>query len=87
MKIRPTQARIIQTIHPLVTIKTKSERKETIKEKIGFTPKKKKLKNNDLDWNQDKEICIPLMTFTRVFTQLNREKDNAWVSDSNQQKN
>ena len=27
------------------------------------------------------------MTFTRVFTQLIREKDNAWVSDSKQHKN
>jgi hypothetical protein len=33
MKIRPTQARIIQTIHPLIVIKMKSEGKEEIKEK------------------------------------------------------
>jgi hypothetical protein len=33
MKIIPTQARIVQTIHPLVVIKTRSERKETIKAK------------------------------------------------------
>ena len=40
MKIRPTQEIIIQKIHPLVAIKTRSERKETIKEKIkNFTPK------------------------------------------------
>jgi hypothetical protein len=41
MKIRPTQARIIQTIHPLVVIKTRSERKETTKEKSNFTAKRK----------------------------------------------
>jgi hypothetical protein len=28
MKIRPTQASFVQTIHPLVVIKTRSERKE-----------------------------------------------------------
>jgi hypothetical protein len=40
MKIRPTQARIIKTIHSLVAIKTRSEREETIKRKIkNFTPK------------------------------------------------
>jgi hypothetical protein len=48
MKIRPTQARIVQTIHPLVVIKTRSERKETIKEKSNFTPKEMS-KNNDLN--------------------------------------
>jgi hypothetical protein len=41
MKIRPTQARIIQTIHPLVAIKTRSERKETIKEKSRTSHQKK----------------------------------------------
>jgi hypothetical protein len=41
MKIRPTQERIIQTIHPLVVIKKISERKETIKEKSNFTAKRK----------------------------------------------
>jgi hypothetical protein len=30
------------------------------------------LKNNGLDYNQDEEVCRPLMTFTRVFTQLMR---------------
>jgi hypothetical protein len=40
MKIRPTQARIIQTIHPLVVIKTRSERKETIKEKSKLHTKR-----------------------------------------------
>jgi hypothetical protein len=39
MKIRPIQARIMQTIHPLAVIKTRGERKETIKEKTNFTPK------------------------------------------------
>jgi hypothetical protein len=48
MKIRPTQARIIQAIHPLFVIKTRSERKETIKEKSNFTPKEM-LKNSDLN--------------------------------------
>jgi hypothetical protein len=42
MKIRPTQARIIQTIHPLVVIKTRSERKETIKEKSRTSHQKKR---------------------------------------------
>jgi hypothetical protein len=42
LKIKPKQARIIQTIHPLVVIKTKRERKESIKEKTkNFTPKEK----------------------------------------------
>jgi hypothetical protein len=41
MKIRPTQASDIQTIHPLVVIKTKRKRKETIKGKTNFTPKRK----------------------------------------------
>jgi hypothetical protein len=49
MKIKLAQAKVIQTMHPFVAIKTKSERKETIKEKTKFTPKKQKLKNNDLD--------------------------------------
>ena len=49
MKIKLAQAKVIQTMHPLVAIKTKSERKETIKEKTKFTPKRKNLKNNDLD--------------------------------------
>ena len=33
MKIKLAQAKVIQTIHPFVAIKTKRERKETIKEK------------------------------------------------------
>jgi hypothetical protein len=41
MKIRPTQARIIQKMQPLIVIKMRSERKETIKEKTNFTPKRK----------------------------------------------
>ena len=49
MKIKLAQAKVIQTIHPFVAIKTKSERKESIKEKTNFKPKNKKLKNNDLD--------------------------------------
>jgi hypothetical protein len=31
MKIRPTQASFVQTIHPLVVIKTRSKRKEKSK--------------------------------------------------------
>jgi hypothetical protein len=34
---------------PFIVIKTKNERKETIKEKQNFTPKKQELKNNDFD--------------------------------------
>jgi hypothetical protein len=49
MKIKLAPAKVIQTMHPFVAIKKKSERKESIKEKTKFTPKKKKLKNNDLD--------------------------------------
>ena len=75
MKIKLAQAKVIQTMHPLVAIKTKSERKEIIREKTKFTPKKKKLKNNDLDSNQDKEVCRPLMTFTKVFSQLMRREE------------
>jgi hypothetical protein len=75
MKIKLAQAKVIQTMHPLVAIKTKIERKETIKEKTKFTPKKKKLKNNDLDSNQDTKVCRPLMIFTKVFTQLMRRKE------------
>ena len=41
MKIKLAQAKVIQTMHPLVAIKMKSERKETIKEKTNFTPKRK----------------------------------------------
>jgi hypothetical protein len=59
---------------PFVAIKTKSERKETIKEKNKLHTQKQKLKNNDLDSNEDKEVCRPLMTFTRVFTQLMRRE-------------
>jgi hypothetical protein len=72
MKIKLAQAKVIQTIHPFVAIKMKSERKETIKEKNKLHTQKKKLKNNDLDRNRDKEVYRPLMTFTRVFTQLMR---------------
>jgi hypothetical protein len=49
MKTKLAQAKVIQTIHPFVAIKTKSERKETIKEKNKLHTQKKKLKNNDLD--------------------------------------
>ena len=60
---------------PFVVIKTKNERKETIKEKkTNFTPKKQELKNNDFDWNQDKEVCRPLMTFTRVLLNWGEKK-------------
>jgi hypothetical protein len=41
MNIKLAQEKVIQTIHPSVAIKTKSERKETIKEKKNFTPKRK----------------------------------------------
>jgi hypothetical protein len=41
MKTKLAQAKVMQTIHPFITIKTKSERKETIKEKTNFTPKQK----------------------------------------------
>jgi hypothetical protein len=41
MKIRPTQAGFVQTIHPLVVIKTRSERKEKIKEKSRTSHQKK----------------------------------------------
>jgi hypothetical protein len=49
MKTKLAQEKVIQTIHPLVTIKTKSERKETIQEKNKLHTQKKELKNNDLD--------------------------------------
>jgi hypothetical protein len=49
MKTKLAQAKVTQTIHPFVAIKTKSERKETIKEKNKLHTQKKKLKNNDLD--------------------------------------
>jgi hypothetical protein len=41
MKTKLAQAKVIQTIHPFVAIKTKSERKETIKEKQTSHPKEK----------------------------------------------
>jgi hypothetical protein len=41
MKIKLAQAKVIQTIHPFFAIKTKNERKETIKEKSNFTHKRK----------------------------------------------
>jgi hypothetical protein len=59
---------------PFVAIKMKSERKEIIKERSKLHTQKQKFKNNDLDSNQDKEICRPLMTFTRVCTQLMRKE-------------
>jgi hypothetical protein len=50
MKTKLAQAKVTQTIHPFVAIKTKSERKETIKEKKNkLHTQKQKLKNNDLD--------------------------------------
>ena len=48
MKIKLAQAKVIQTIHPFVAIKMKSERKETIKEKNKLHTQKKKSKNNGL---------------------------------------
>jgi hypothetical protein len=74
MKIKLAQAKVIQTMHPLVAIKTKSERKETIKEKKKFTPKKKKLKNNDLDSNQDKEVCRPFDDLHQCFYSADEER-------------
>jgi hypothetical protein len=53
----------------------KAKEKKQSKRKQKFTPKKQKLKNNDLDSNQDKEVCRPLMTFTKVFTQLMRREE------------
>jgi hypothetical protein len=47
--------------------KRKAKEKETIKEKTRIHTQKQKLKNNDLDSNQDKEVYRPLMTFTKVF--------------------
>jgi hypothetical protein len=44
MKIKLAQAKVIQTIHPFIAIKTKRERKETIEEKTNFTPKRKSLR-------------------------------------------
>jgi hypothetical protein len=41
MKIKLAQAKVIQTIHPFIALKTKSERKEAIKEETNFTPKRK----------------------------------------------
>jgi hypothetical protein len=53
---------------PFVSIKTKSEKDETIKEKNKiFTPKTQKLKDKDLDSKRDEEVHRPLMTFTKVF--------------------
>jgi hypothetical protein len=49
MKTNLAQAKVTQTIHPFATIQTKSERKESIKEKNKLHTQKKKLKNNDLD--------------------------------------
>jgi hypothetical protein len=51
---------------PFVAIKTKNERKETIKEKDKLHTQKQELKNDDFDWNQDEKIYRLLMTFTRV---------------------
>jgi hypothetical protein len=45
MKTNLAQAKVTQTIHPFVAIKTKSERKETIKEKSKLHTQKQKLKN------------------------------------------
>jgi hypothetical protein len=41
MEIKPTQEGFVQTIHPLVVIKKRSERKETIKEKSRTSHQKK----------------------------------------------
>jgi hypothetical protein len=43
MKIKLAQEKVIQTIHPFVAIKTKSERKETIKEKNKLQTQNKKV--------------------------------------------
>ena len=61
MQTKLAQEKVTQTIHPFIAIKTKSERKETIKEKKNkLHTQKQKLKNNDLDCNQNKEVCKPL---------------------------
>jgi hypothetical protein len=52
----------------------KEKEKKQSKRKQNSHPKKK-LKNNDLDSNQYKEVYRPLMTFTKVFTQLMRRKE------------
>jgi hypothetical protein len=49
MKTKLAQAKVTQTIHPFVEIKTKIERKETIKEKNKLHTQKQQLKNNNLD--------------------------------------
>jgi hypothetical protein len=54
--------------------KRKAKEKKQSK-KTNFKPKNKRLKNNDLDYNQDEEVCRPLMTFTMVFTQLMRREE------------
>jgi hypothetical protein len=41
MKIRPTQARIIQTIHPFVASKRKAKEKKQSKRKQTSHPKEK----------------------------------------------
>jgi hypothetical protein len=46
MKIKLAQAKVIQTIHPFVAIKTKSERKETIKEKKKLQNQKEKVEEH-----------------------------------------
>ena len=74
MKTNLAQANSYTNNIPFVAIKMKSKRKETIKEENKLHTQKQKLKNNDLDWNRDEEVCRPLMTFTRVFTQLMRRE-------------
>jgi hypothetical protein len=75
MKTKLAQEKVTQIVHPSVEIKTKIERKETIKEKKNkLHTQKQRLKNNDLDRDGDKEVCRPLMTFTRVFYSADEER-------------
>jgi rRNA processing protein Gar1 len=51
MKTKLAQAKVTQTRHPFVAIKTKKrkKKKQSKKGKENFTPKRKNLKNDDLD--------------------------------------
>jgi hypothetical protein len=60
---------------PFVAIKTKKRKKRNNQRKKQTSHPKNKLKNNDLDSNQDKQVCRPLMTFTKVLSQLMRREE------------
>ena len=87
MKIKLAQAKVIQTMHPLVAIKTKSERKETIKEKTKFTPKSKSWRTMTLTQIKIKRSIGLWWPSPGFLLSWWEEKHNAWVSNSNQQKN